>query len=152
MKLRLKRKPRKKQVLIEAERQRQQAEIQEETSKILLSKAKIDAEAVKVAAEAEAFRKQKILDADNALAQKLDAEIEIQKIWAEAFARRAVPQYVFAGSGNDGNTPVGLDQEVKHFMQLMTLDAAKRLSYDRGLQEEASKTPANMAVTNPPAQ
>ena len=121
---------RKKETLIEAERQKQQAEIQEETSKILLSKARIDAEAVKVAAEAEAYRKAKILSADNALAQKLEAEIEIQQIWAEAFARRSVPQNVF---GSGGDTPVGSDMEVKNFMQLMTLDAAKRLNYDRSL-------------------
>ncbi len=121
---------RKKESLIEAERQKQQAEIMEETSKILLSKARIDAEAVKVAAEAEAYRKEKILSADNALAQKLEAEIEIQRIWAEAFAQRQVPQNVF---GSGGETPVGSDMEVKNFMQLMTLDAAKRLNYDRNL-------------------
>ena len=123
---------RKKETLIEAERRKQEAEIQEQTSKILLSKAKIDAEAVKVAAEAEAFRKEKILSADNALAQKLEAEIEIQGIWADAFAKRAVPQNVFGASG--GGTPVGSDMEVKNFMQLMTLDAAKRLNYERSLQ------------------
>ena len=125
---------RKKETLIEAERQRQQAAIQEETSKILLSKAKIDAEAVKVAADAEAYMKAKILSADNALAQKLEAEIQIQRIWADAFAKRAVPQYVFGGSGDGGATPVGSDMEVKNFMQLMTLDAAKRLNYERSLQ------------------
>jgi len=124
---------RKKETLIEAERQRQEAEIQEETSKILLSKAKIDAEAVKVGADAEAYMKAKILSADNALAQKLEAEIEIQRIWAEAFAKRSVPQNVF-GAGAEGGTPVGSDMEVKNFMQLMTLDAAKRLNYERSLQ------------------
>jgi len=123
---------RKKETLIEAERRRQEAEIQEETSKILLSKAKIDAEAVKVAADAEAYMKAKILSADNALAQKLDAEIEIQRIWAEAFAKRSVPQNVFGASAS-GGTPVGSDMEVKNFMQLMTLDAAKRLNYERSL-------------------
>ncbi len=121
---------RKKETVIEAERRRQEAEIQEETAKILLSKAKIDAEAVVVAAEAEAYKKEKILSADNALAQKLEAEIEIQRIWAEAFAKRAVPQNVFGASGE---TPVGSDMEVKNFMQLMTLDAAKRLNYERSL-------------------
>ena len=139
----------KKEALIEAERQRQQAAIQEETSKILLSKAKIDAEAVQVAADAEAYRKRKILEADNALAQKLDAEIEIQKIWAEAFARRAVPQYVFGGGTGGGDAaPTGSDQEVKNFMQILTLDAARRLSYDRGLDTDTSSgvTPA---ATNP---
>ncbi|GAB6095516.1 SPFH domain-containing protein [Desulfatiferula olefinivorans] len=120
----------KKQALIEASRLKEQAKIQEETSMILLSKAKIDAEAVMVQADAEAYKKKKILTADNALAQKLDAEIQIQKIWAEAFAKRQVPAYVFGASGE---TPVGSDMEVKQFMQMMTLDAAKRLNYDRGL-------------------
>ncbi|MDJ0711131.1 MAG: SPFH domain-containing protein [Woeseiaceae bacterium] len=126
---------RKKETLIEAQRQKQAAEIQEETSKILLEKARIDAEAVKVAAEAEAYRKERILSADNALAQKLDAEIEIQRIWAEAFAKRAVPQNVFGGGGN-GETPTGSDMEVKHFMQLLTLEAAERLNYDRNVVAE----------------
>lgn len=126
-----------KEVLIEAERQRQQALIQEETAKIFLSRARIDAEAVQVAADAQAYKKEKILRADNALAQKLDAEIQIQQIWADAFAKRNVPQYVF-GAGGAG-VPVGSDNEVKHFMQLMTLDAAKRLNYDRSMT--LSKTP-----------
>lgn len=126
-----------KEVLIEAERQRQQALIQEETAKILLSRARIDAEAVQVAADAQAYKKEKILRADNALAQKLDAEIQIQQIWADAFAKRNVPHYVF-GAGGAG-VPVGSDNEVKHFMQLMTLDAAKRLNYDRSMT--LSKTP-----------
>lgn len=124
-----------KEAVIEAERQRQQAAIQEETAKILLSKARIDADAVKVAADAEAYQKEKILVADNALAQKLDAEIRIQQLWADAFARRQVPQYVFSGAGG-GEAPAGSDMEVKHFMQLMTLDAAKRLSYDRDLARQ----------------
>lgn len=127
-----------KESLIEAQRQKQAAEIQEQTAQMLLAKAKIDAEAVRVAAEAEAYRKEKILTADNALAQELEAEIEIQRIWADAFSKRQVPQYVFSGAGNGGNaaaagTPVGSDMEVRHFMQLLTLDAAKRLSYERGV-------------------
>ena len=43
-----------------------------------------------------------------------------------------MPQNVF-GAGADSSTPVGSDMEVKQFMQLMTLDEAKRLSYDRSL-------------------
>ena len=126
---------RKKETLIEAERQKQAARIQEETSKILLSKARIDAEAVKVAADAEAYKKAEILSADNALAQKLDAEIEIQRIWAGAFAKRSVPQNVF-GAGANGDTPTGSDMEVKHFMQLLTLEAAERLNYNRAVNPD----------------
>lgn len=73
-----------------------------------------------------------ILEADNALAQKLEAEIEIQKLWADAFAKRQVPTNVF---GSNGNTPTGSDSETKAFMQMLTLDAAKRLSYDRDIKK-----------------
>ncbi len=137
----------KKEALIEADRQRQQARIQEETSEILLSKAKIDAEAVRVAADAEAYKKEKILRADNALAQKLEAEIDIQRIWADAFSKRAVPQYVFGGGNGAGTTPTGSDMEVRNFMQLMTMDAAKRLNYDRGL-DDAPLTTAQQTTAN----
>jgi regulator of protease activity HflC (stomatin/prohibitin superfamily) len=134
----------KKQVLIAASKQKEQAEIQRETSLVLLEKAKIDAEAVTVAADAEAYRKEKILSADNALAQKLEAEIQIQRVWAEAYATRMVPQYVFGGgaAGVDA-TPIGADGEVKSFMQLMTIDAAKRLNYDRGLDSPMQPASAN---------
>lgn len=126
-----------KETVIVAERERQQAQIQEATARILLSKARVDAEARRVAAEAEAYAKEQILEADNALTQKLAAEIRIQSTWAEAFARRSVPQLVCAGEAT-GGSPVGSDTEVTRFMQLLTMDAAKRLSYDRGLAPRAA--------------
>ena len=85
-------------------------------------------------ADAEAYEKRVILEADNALAQKLEAEVEIQRLWADAFAKRQVPSTVF-GSGGSG-TPVGSDAEAKAFMQLLTLDAAKRLNYNREMSSE----------------
>jgi len=128
----------KKQTMIVANKFKEQAKIQQETAKILLEKAKIDAEAVKVAADAQAYKKKEILSADNALAQKLEAEIEIQRVWADAYSKRKVPLYVFGGS--DGKTPTGSDSDTKTFMQLMTVDAAKRLSYSRSIEEENRTT------------
>lgn len=121
--------------ITEATKQKESAEIEKERSEILLEKARIDAEAVRVAADAEAYQKREILEADNALAQKLDAEIAIQKVWAEAYAKRAVPQYVFGGSNSTGpdGTPVGADGEAMTFMQLMTMQAAKQLNNDRSV-------------------
>ena len=116
-----------------AEKEREAARIAKEQSEILLEKARIDAEAVQVAADAEAYAKEKILLADNALAQKLEAEVEIQKLWAEAFAKRNVPMYVFGGgSGKDG-APVGSDDEAARLFQILTLQAAERLDYSRGI-------------------
>lgn len=112
-----------------AEKLKAQAAITKETAQINLEKARIEAETQRTLAEAEAYQKKVILEADNALAQKLEAEVQIQRLWADAFARRNVPTHVF-GAGQ-GGAPVGSDSETKAFMQILTLDAAKRLSYDR---------------------
>lgn len=117
-----------------ANKLKEQAAISKDTAQINLEKAKIEAQTKRTLAEAEAYQKKVILQADNALAQKLDAEVAIQKIWAEAFAKRSVPTTVF-GSGGAGGAPVGSDTEVKAFMQMLTLDAAKRLSYDREIKK-----------------
>ena len=114
-----------------AEKLKEQAEIDRDRSRILLEKAEIDAQAVKVAADAEAYAKAAVLEADNALAQKLDAEIEIQRVWADAYAKRNVPQYVFGAS--DGDTPTGSDRETQLLQQLLSMEYAKRLDYDRTL-------------------
>ena len=98
-----------------------------------MEKAEIDAEAVKVAADAEAYAKVAVLEAYNALAQKLEAEISIQRVWAKAYAKRNVPTYVF-GAG-DGDTPTGGDQEAQLLQQLLAMEYAKRLDYDRAIQK-----------------
>ncbi|MGH1487566.1 MAG: SPFH domain-containing protein [Cellvibrionaceae bacterium] len=120
--------------ITESEKIKAQAFISKETAQINFEKAKIEAETKRTLAEAEAYQKKVILQADNALAQKLDAEIEIQKLWASAFANRKVPTNVF-GSGGPNGAPVGSDNETKTFMQLLTLDAAKRLNYDRDVSK-----------------
>lgn len=119
--------------LTQAQKLKEQAAIERETAKINLEKAEIEARTKRTLAEAEAYQKKVILQADNALAQKLDAEIRIQQIWAEAFAKRQVPQNVFGASGN---TPTGSDGEARMFMQMLTLDAAKRLNYDRDVKKD----------------
>jgi regulator of protease activity HflC (stomatin/prohibitin superfamily) len=116
-----------------AEKFKAEAAISKDTSQINLEKAKIEAQTVRTLAEAEAYKKKIILQADNALAQKLAAEVKIQELWAKAFSERKVPTTVF-GSGGSG-APVGSDGEVKAFMQMLTLDAAKRLNYDRELKK-----------------
>ncbi len=117
--------------ITKAEKLKAEAAISKETAFINFEKAKVEAETVRTLAEAEAYKKKVILQADNALAQKLEAEIQIQTLWAGAFAKRKVPSTVF-GSGSSGS-PVGSDAEVKAFMQMLTLDAAKRLNYDRDM-------------------
>ncbi|MBR9829162.1 MAG: hypothetical protein GYB41_11040 [Oceanospirillales bacterium] len=118
-----------------AEKLKAEAQIQRETAEINLEKARIEAQTQRTLADAEAYQKQVILEADNALAQKLDAEIKIQQLWAAAYAKRQVPTNVFGAGGSDG-APVGNDYETKAFMQLLTLDAAKRLNYERDLVKD----------------
>ncbi len=116
-----------------AERERESARIAQQRAEILLETARIDAEAVQVAAEAEAYAKRQILEADNALAQKLDAEIAIQRVWAEAYARRNVPGIVMGGAGGEGGSPIGADDEASRLLQILTLQAMDRLDYDRSI-------------------
>jgi len=119
--------------ITKAEKFRAEAAISKDTAQINFEKAKIEAQTVRTLAEAEAYKKKVILQADNALSQKLDAEIKIQQLWAKAFAERKVPTTVFGGGGT--GAPVGSDGEVKAFMQMLTLDAAKRLNYDRDMSK-----------------
>lgn len=133
-----------KQLAITAASQRKaEAEIDRDTSKVKLEQAKIDAQAVKVAADAEAYQKEAVLSADNALAQKLAAEIEIQRTWSEALAKRNVPGTVFNMGGGTGDGPsIGSDLEFRAFMQMLTMDAAKRLNYTRDIDKKVSETPS----------
>lgn len=118
-------------VLTKALQKKEQAEIDKQTATILFDKAKIDAKAIKVAADAEAYKRIKIIKSDNALQAKIDAEIQIQKVWAKAYAKRNVPTTVF---GTTNGTPTGSDSEVSNFMKLMTLQAAKSLDYSRAVK------------------
>lgn len=119
----------KKLALIEAERVREEARIAKETSEINLERARVDAQSVTVAADAEAYAKQAILEADGALQQKLDAWVEAQRVWADAASKINVPSTVIAGGGSDGTAGNALGT-VDQFMQLMMLNSAKQLSVD----------------------
>ena len=122
--------------LIAANKLLEQARIDKETAQIQKEKADIDAERQKVLADADKYEREARIAGDNALQQKLDAEIEIQKVWADAYSKRQVPQYVFGSGAGENSTPVGADTEVKSFLQMMTIDAAKRLNYDRSIQDQ----------------
>lgn len=127
----------KKLALIKAQQQTEQAAIEKKTAEISFQTAEINAKAQIVKAEADAKERQLAIAADNALQTKINAEIEIQKVWADAFARRNVPQIVFGGSA-DG-APVGSNSEVQTFFNLLNANAAKNLSYDRTVAPDEVK-------------
>lgn len=121
--------------LTKANKMLEQAEIEKQTAQVYFEKSEIDAQTQVVLADAAAYERQALLEADNALKMKLDTEVDIQRVWADAYSKRNVPQYVF-GSGGVGGPSTGSDSEVKTFMDLMTMQAAKSLQYDRSVDAE----------------
>ena len=113
--------------LITANRQLQQAEIEKATADVVLTKDQVTAQSIEVLADAEAYRRKAIIESDNALQAKLDAEVKIQAGWAVAYSKRPVPTTTFG----DGGTGSGSIDEVQRFLQLKTVEAASNLSYSR---------------------
>ena len=119
----------KKLALIAAEQVREGARIAQETAAINLQRARIDAEAVTVAADAEAYAKEAILTADGALQQKLDAWVAAQRVWADAASKINVPSTVFNNGGTEGVAGNALGT-VDQFMQMMMMKTAQDLQVD----------------------
>jgi hypothetical protein len=74
--------------------------------------------------EGEAARKKLVMIADGALEKKLNAYVETQKLWADAFSKYSgniVPQIQSGSGGSNGAT---------QFMEMMGAKAAKDLSLD----------------------
>lgn len=115
------------QQLVEAETSVRLAEKNREKQVISLEAAKLEAARIKELAEATAFKKKKIIEADGALEKKLDAYIQTQQMWAQAFENYTgdmVPQFQTGGSdGKGGNAGTA-------FMDLMSAKAAKDLTLD----------------------
>lgn len=120
--------------LTDARKRKEQAAIDRDTAEIRLEQTQIDAEARKVAADAEAYEKTAILEADNALQIKADAYVEVQKVWAEAFATRKVPTTVFMGTGSTAGVP-GSDNDVSTYLKLKTVQAANDLNVDMSIRK-----------------
>lgn len=92
---------------------------------IQLQASKKEAEKIKTLADANAYEKQRLIQADGALDQKLEAYKEVQKYWADAFkgyTGNIVPSVV-SGSGGYQNGAI-------NFMEMMGAKAAKDLSVD----------------------
>lgn len=112
--------------VIEAEKARESARIQEETQQLLLNAAEIESKRIKTLADANAYEKRVLLEADGALAQKLATLENINHRWADAFSKAPVP-HMSMGGGSGAN---GRSGESMSFMDIMTANAAKQLSVD----------------------
>lgn len=92
---------------------------------IALQAGKKEAEKIKVLADANAYEKQRMIQADGGLDPKLEAYKTVQKYWADAMSKYAgnlVPSVV---SGNGGYQNGGIN-----FMEMMGAKAAKDLALD----------------------
>lgn len=93
--------------------------------------------------EGESARRSLVMSADGALDRKLEAYVEIQKYWADAFAKYSgnmVPSVVMGGAA--GNSAVS---NVQDFMALMATKAAKDLSVDMSVAGKGATAKQNAA-------
>ncbi|MEL6924703.1 MAG: SPFH domain-containing protein [Bacteroidota bacterium] len=119
------------QQLVQAETSVRLAEKDKEKQKIALEAAKMEALKIKALADAEAFAKQKVMQADGALEKKLATYKDVQKMWAQAFQNYKgdlVPKFQTGTAGSKSNG--GLD-----FMQIMGAKAAMDLNLDMSVKK-----------------
>src|SRR5690349_10833461 len=91
--------------VVEAQTKVKVAEQDKLQQKIAYEGAILEAKKIKELADAQAYARKRIMEADGALEMKLNAQIEVQKAWADAFSKytgAVVPQFQ-TGAGVNGN-------------------------------------------------
>lgn len=120
----------KAELVTKAESEKKVAELEAEKRKNVafldVQTAKLEKERSILEGQGEAEKKKLIMVADGALTQKLNAYIQVQEFWADAFSKfqgNLVPQIQTGGSGSGGNS-------TNQFMELMMIKSAKDLQLD----------------------
>jgi len=91
-----------RQRVVEAETLRRQAEVEKARKEIELQTAQLEAQRVTTLANAEAERRRKLMEADNALQQRLATFEAVAKAYADAIrGQRLVPEIVIGGGGGE---------------------------------------------------
>lgn len=111
--------------VVEAETKVKVAEQDRLQQKIAYEGSILEAKKIKEMADAQAYARMKIMKADGALEMKLNAQIEIQKVWADAFSKyqgAIVPQIQTGGSTNTNGA--------LNFMDIMTAKTARDFALD----------------------
>lgn len=109
----------KARLVTQAETRNKQAELDVKTAELYKRKQILDG-------EGEAAKRKLIMTADGALDKKLEAYVEVQKLWSEAFAKHQGPLVpTFMNGGNGGTQNAG-----NQFMELMNAKAMRDLSLD----------------------
>ena len=108
--------------VVEAQTKVKVAEQDKLQQKIAYEGAILEAKKIKELADAQAYARKRIMEADGALEMKLNAQIEVQKAWADAFSKytgAVVPQFqTGAGVNGNGNGALG-------FMEIIAAKTAK---------------------------
>jgi len=120
------------QALVQAETQVKLATKDQEKQKIALEAAKLEAQKIKALSDAEAYSKQRIMEADGALEKKLTTYREVQQMWATAFQNYKgdlVPKFQTGSNSGKGNA--GLD-----FMEIMGAKAAMDLNLNTNVKKK----------------
>jgi SPFH domain / Band 7 family len=111
--------------VVEAQTKVKVAEQDKLQQKIAYEGAILEAKKIKELADANAYERQRIMQADGALEMKLKAQVEVQKVWADAFSKYTgaiVPQ-IQTGGGPTTNGAL-------NFMDIMTAKTAKDFALD----------------------
>jgi hypothetical protein len=111
--------------VVEAETKVKVAEQDKLHQKIAYEGAILEAKKIKELADAQSYARAKIMQADGALEMKLKAQVEVQKVWADAFSKyqgAVVPQ-IQTGGGPTQNGAL-------NFMDIMTAKTAKDFALD----------------------
>ena len=111
--------------VVEAETKVKVAEQDKLQQKIAYEGSILEAKKIKELADAQAYARSRIMQADGALEMKLKAQVEVQKVWAEAFSKytgAVVPQ-IQTGGGTTTNGAL-------NFMDIMTAKTAKDFALD----------------------
>jgi len=117
--------------VVEAETKVKVAEQDRLQQKIAYESSILEAKKIKELADAQAYARQRIMKADGALEMKLKAQVEVQKVWADAFSKYTgaiVPQFQ-TGGGAATNGAL-------NFMDIMTAKTAKDFALDMKNQNQ----------------
>lgn len=112
-------------ILMDAETAMKRKKTEVDQQRYSVEATELEAKAIKLKADAEAYARERIMKADNALEKRLEALVEINKAYAEAIkGNRLVPNTVITGGGADGTK----GNAVNDFIRLLTVNAANQVN------------------------
>jgi len=122
----------KQEALISAQKDLESMRLQEQTAAVNLKRAELEAQAITVMADAEAHKKKVILEADNALKEKLATFEAINETWANAYAKRNVPKFMLGGGGAEGEYG---NTDASTFMSILTTKALQDIDLNLNVKK-----------------